>query len=213
MKNLKSAVATVAWRNNGSKAPITVMFVQTKERASTNLHSRLISRGLGVTTDTKQTLLYNYTEDVFNEDFNQFGIKAEDITNEYRDEHGNISAHELNYSTEQIFGEPVYISRYETTDDMKALNEDGSVKAGWSVKQVNGIELTHEGALIYSTHIFTEDGVDIKLQHDQDLSSSKSNSVSQIKESKPASKKAEKAVEAVEEVQESTSSDEDPFFG
>lgn len=194
MKNLKSAVATLAWRNNGTKAPITVMFVQTKERASANLHSRLISRGLGVSTDTKQTLLYNYTEDVFNEDFSQFGIQAKDITNEYRDAQGNISAHELNYSTEQIFGEPVYISRYETTDDMKALNEDGSIKSGWSIKQVNGIELTHEGALIYSTHIFSEDGVDIKLQHDQDLSTNKSktvNSINQIKENKSKSVKAE----------------------
>ena len=174
MTNLKTAVASVAWRNNGTKAPITVMFVQDKERTAMNIHSRLVSRGLGVSNSTKQTLLYNYTEDVFNEDFSEFGFTAEDITNGYRDENGNISAHEINLTSEKIFGEPVYISRYETTNTLEATNENGDLKAGWSIKTVNGQELTHEGALIYSTFIFSEDGVDHKLQHDQDLRKVKS---------------------------------------
>ena len=174
MTNLKTAVASVAWRNNGTKAPITVMFVQDKERTAMNIHSRLVSRGLGVSNSTKQTLLYNYTEDVFNEDFSEFGFTAEDITNGYRDENGNISAHEINLFSEKIFGEPVYISRYETTNTLEATNENGDLKAGWSIKTVNGQELTHEGALIYSTFIFSEDGVDHKLQHDQDLRKVKS---------------------------------------
>lgn len=174
MTNLKTAVATLAWRNNGTKAPITVMFVQNKERSSMNVHSRLISRGLGITNSTKQTLLYNYTEDVFNEDFSEFGFTAENITNSYRDEQGNISAHEINLPSEQIFGQPIYISRYETTNTLEATNENGDLKTGWSVKTVNGQELTHEGALIYSTYLFSEDGVDEKLQHDQDLKKKKS---------------------------------------
>ena len=174
MTNLKTAVASVAWRNNGTKAPITVMFVQDKERTAMNIHSRLVSRGLGVSNSTKQTLLYNYTEDVFNEDFSEFGFTAEDITNGYRDENGNISAHEINLSSEKIFGEPVYISRYETTNTLEATNENGDLKAGWSIKTVNGQELTHEGALIYSTFIFSEDGKDHKIQHDQDLRKVKS---------------------------------------
>ena len=174
MTNLKTAVASVAWRNNGTKAPITVMFVQDKERTAMNIHSRLVSRGLGVSNSTKQTLLYNYTEDVFNEDFSEFGFTAEDITNGYRDENGNISAHEINLFSEKIFGEPVYISRYETTNTLEATNENGDLKAGWSIKTVNGQELTHEGALIYSTFIFSEDGKDHKIQHDQDLRKVKS---------------------------------------
>lgn len=174
MTNLKTAVASVAWRNNGTKAPITVMFVQDKERTAMNIHSRLVSRGLGVSNSTKQTLLYNYTEDVFNEDFSEFGFTAEDITNGYRDENGNISAHEINLSSEKIFGEPVYISRYETTNTLEATNENGDLKAGWSIKTVNGQELTNEGALIYSTFIFSEDGKDHKIQHDQDLRKVKS---------------------------------------
>jgi hypothetical protein len=174
MTNLKTAVASVAWRNNGTKAPITVMFVQDKERTAMNIHSRLVSRGLGVSNSTKQTLLYNYTEDVFNEDFSEFGFTAEDITNGYRDENGNISAHEINLTSEKIFGEPVYISRYETTNTLEATNENGDLKTGWSIKTVNGQELTNEGALIYSTFIFSEDGKDHKIQHDQDLRKVKS---------------------------------------
>lgn len=200
-KNLKPAVATVAWRNNGTKAPITVMFVQTKARSSSNIHSRLISRGLGINSSTKQTLLYNYTEDVFNEDFADLGITAENIVNGYRDENGEISAHELNFTTEQIFGEPVYISRYETTDDMKALNDNGELKAGWSIKQVNGQILTNEGAVIYSTHIFSEDGVDIKIQHDQNLSLNNSSLI--IEENKVKSKVA-KVAKVIEDITEET---------
>jgi hypothetical protein len=172
--NLKTAVATLAWRNNGTKAPITVMFVQTKERGSMNVHSRLISRGLGITNSTKQTLLYNYTEDVFNEDFSEFGFTADDIKNNYRNEQGSITAHELNVSSEQIFGQPIYISRYETTNTLEATNENGDLKSNWSVKTVDGQELTHEGAIIYSTYLFSEDGIDHKLQHDQDLKKKKS---------------------------------------
>lgn len=192
MTNLKTAVASVAWRNNGTKAPITVMFVQDKERTAMNIHSRLISRGLGVSNSTKQTLLYNYTEDVFNEDFSEFGFTAEDITNGYRDENGNITAHEINLSSEKIFGEPVYISRYETTNTLEATNENGDLKAGWSIKTVNGQELTHEGALIYSTFIFSEDGKDHKLQHDQDLRKVKS--VEGISENSNVESKVESTV-------------------
>ena len=192
MTNLKTAVASVAWRNNGTKAPITVMFVQDKERTAMNIHSRLVSRGLGVSNSTKQTLLYNYTEDVFNEDFSEFGFTAEDITNGYRDENGNISAHEINLFSEKIFGEPVYISRYETTNTLEATNENGDLKAGWSIKTVNGQELTHEGALIYSTFIFSEDGVDHKLQHDQDLRKVKS--VEGISENSNVESKVESTV-------------------
>lgn len=202
MTNLKTAVAAVAWRNNGTKAPITVMFVQDKERTAMNIHSRLISRGLGVSNSTKQTLLYNYTEDVFNEDFSEFGFIAEDITNGYRDENGNITAHEINLASEKIFGEPVYISRYETTNTLEATNENGDLKTGWSIKTVNGQELTHEGALIYSTFIFSEDGKDHKLQHDQDLRKVKS--VEGISENSNVESKVEATVET-------TVSDSAPF--
>jgi hypothetical protein len=194
MTNLKTAVASVAWRNNGTKAPITVMFVQTKERTSMNVHSRLISRGLGVNNTIKQTLLYNYTEEVFNEDFNEFGFTAKDIVNGYRDDSGNVTAHEINLPSEKIFGEPIYISRYETTNTLEAMNDNGEIKSGWSIKTVDGQELTHEGALIYSTFIFSKNGVDHKIQHDQDLRKVKS--VEGISENSKVTSKVEANVEA-----------------
>jgi hypothetical protein len=57
---------------------------------------------------------------------------------------------------------------------LEATNENGDLKSNWSVKTVDGQELTHEGAIIYSTYLFSEDGIDQKLQHDQDLKKKKS---------------------------------------
>lgn len=164
------AFAATAWRNNGTKAPITVRFVQVKENLSVNFHTRTVLRGVGVKNTTTQSVLVNYTEEMFNEDFASLGFTADKIINGYRSANGEITAHELNVSSSTLFDSPVYISRYETTNDLEATNDDGELKSGWSVKKVNGQELTHEGALIYSTYIFSEDGVDKKLQHDQDLS-------------------------------------------
>ena len=171
---LKPAFAATAWRNNGTVAPITVRFVQEKENLPASFHSRMILRGIGIKNTTTQAVLINYTEDIFNEDFSEFGFTAEDIINGYRDDSGNITAHQLNVSSEDMFENPLYISRYETTNDLEAMNDNGELKSGWSIKQVNGQELTHEGALIYSTFIFSEDGVDHKIQHDQDLRKVKS---------------------------------------
>lgn len=173
-QNLKPAVAFLAWRNNGTKAPISVRFTQEKENLSANKHQQLVTRAIGVRNKTSQNLIISYTEDMFNEDFAEHGFTAEMIVNSYRDGAGNITAHELNVSTEKIFGEPIYISRYESTNIMESHNVDEetgemSIKPGWSEKTVNGQTLTHKGDVIYSTYVFTEDGVDMKVQHDQDL--------------------------------------------
>lgn len=190
MSQIKLAFAVSAWRNNGKKAPITVRFVQEKQNVSANTHSRLTTRAIGINSLTKQSLLVNFTEEVFNEDFAKFGIQASDITMGYKDENGNIVAKELNISTLDLFGEEIYISRYETTNVNEYMNVDEetgemTVKKGWSEKQVNGEKLTHKGLPIYSTFLFTDDGVDMKLQHDQDLrmsNSKKSESLNQLKE-------------------------------
>jgi hypothetical protein len=173
-QNLKPALAFLAWRNNGTKAPISVRFTQEKENLSANKHQQLVTRAIGIRNKTSQNLIISYTEDMFNEDFAEYGFTAEMIVNSYRDAEGNITAHELNVSTEKIFGEPIYISRYESTNIMESHNVDEetgelSIKPGWSEKTVNGQTLTHKGDVIYSTYIFTEDGVDMKVQHDQDL--------------------------------------------
>jgi hypothetical protein len=174
MTNLKKAVALVAWRNNGTVAPITVRFTQEKENVSGNFHSRMITRSLGIKSNTIQSVLMNYTEEVFNEYFSEHGFTADMITNGYRNEEGKITAHEVNIDSTLLEEGGFYISRYETTNTLEATNENGEIKGGWSIKTVNGQELTHEGALIYSTFLFSEDGVDHKLQHDQDLRKTKS---------------------------------------
>jgi hypothetical protein len=188
---MNSAVAAVAWRNNGEKAPITVRFTQVKENLSADFHSRMILRGIGIKNITSQGLLVNYTEDMFNEDFAKFGFTADSIVNGYRNENGEIVAHKLEVSAEDIFGYPVYISRYETTNTLEATNDSGELKSGWSIKSVNGQQLTNHGALIYSTFIFSEDGVDQKLQHDQNLS--KSASIENIEESSTSKAKSKVA--------------------
>jgi hypothetical protein len=174
MTNLKTAVALVAWRNNGTVAPITVRFTQEKANVSGNFHSKMITRSLGIKSNTIQSVLLNYTEEMFDQDFSEYGFTADMIINGYRNEEGTITAHELNIDSALLEEGGFYISRYETTNTLEATNEDGSLKGGWSIKTVNGQELTHEGALIYSTFLFSEDGVDHKLQHDQDLRKTKS---------------------------------------
>jgi hypothetical protein len=171
---LKTAVAATAWRNNGKLAPITVRFVQVKDNLSNNFHSRMVLRSIGVKSSTTQSVLVNYTEEMFNEDFEAHGFTADMIVNSYRDEDGVVTAHQLDVDSNLIEEGGFYISRYETTNTLEATNEDGKIKSGWSVKTVNGQELTHGGALIYSTYLFSEDGEDQKLQHDQDLKKKKS---------------------------------------
>lgn len=212
MTNLQPAKAVKVFRNSGEVAPITVQFVQEKVSTSSNKHSSIISRGLGRSNTTRQYLLYNCTEEVFNEDFAEFKMSSDDITGGYSE------AVEIDLTTEEIFGEPVYISRTETTDESIVRDEKGELKPGWSVKRVNGQELTNEGAIIYSTHIFSEDGVDHKLAHDQNLSTNPVSSstkaeakaeanVDAIKETAPAKAKKEVKAEVEEEENEEVSFD------
>jgi hypothetical protein len=63
------------------------------------------------------------------------------------------------------------LRRIDTTDTDAVTNEKGELKLQWSVKKVNGQELTHEGALIYTTVEFCEVGEEsIRIKQDQDLS-------------------------------------------
>jgi hypothetical protein len=116
--------------------------------------------------------LMTYLEEQFNQDFNSFGMSAEDVKSKYKNELGEIAALKLDFTTEQLFGEAIGLRRIDTTDLDLVSNEEGEIKPNWSVKQVNGQELTHEGALIYSTVEFCEVGQEsIRLKQDQDLRS------------------------------------------
>lgn len=161
------AVAAVAWRNNGDKAPISVRFIQNKKRQGGSFHENAIARSLGIKQEIQQSCLMHYTESAFTECYGEFGFTAEDITNSYRDEDGEISAHELNIPSEDLFDEPYYISRYETTEEAECFDVNGNLQQGWSIKKVNDRVFTNDGKVIYATNIFTQDGVDYKLANDQ----------------------------------------------
>ena len=168
-KSTNLAFASKAFRNSGTKAPITVMF-ECFTPANLSVHQRMISRGLGGNLTNRMTALLNFTEDNFDKDFGQFGFTAQSIQGSYAD------ATEVNVSTSQLYGEDLILRRVDTTDDAVVKNPDGSLKPQWSVKTVNGQELTFEGALIYTSVEFAEPGMaNATIKQDQNLSRSITN--------------------------------------
>ena len=182
-KSTNLAFASKAFRNAGIKAPITVMF-ECFTPANMSVHQRMVSRGLGGNLTNRMTALLNFTEDNFNSDFGQFGFNADDISGGYSD------AVEVNVSTSQLYGEDLILRRVDTTDEGIVKNADGSIKPQWSVKTVNGQELTFDGALIYTTVEFAEPGMsNATIKQDQNLSRSITSmstgaSIGDIKENK-----------------------------
>jgi hypothetical protein len=182
-KSTNLAFASKAFRNAGIKAPITVMF-ECFTPANMSVHQRMVSRGLGGNLTNRMTALLNFTEDNFNSDFGQFGFNAADISGGYSD------AVEVNVSTSQLYGEDLILRRVDTTDEGIVKNADGSIKPQWSVKTVNGQELTFDGALIYTTVEFAEPGMaNATIKQDQNLSRSITSmstgaSIGDIKENK-----------------------------
>jgi hypothetical protein len=182
-KSTNLAFASKAFRNAGIKAPITVMF-ECFTPANMSVHQRMVSRGLGGNLTNRMTALLNFTEDNFNSDFGQFGFNADDISGGYSD------AVEVNVSTSQLYGEDLILRRVDTTDSALVKNADGSMKPQWSVKTVNGQELTFDGALIYTTVEFAEPGMsNATIKQDQNLSRSITSmstgaSIGDIKENK-----------------------------
>jgi hypothetical protein len=189
-KSTNLAFASKAFRNSGIKAPITVMF-ECFTPANMSVHQRMISRGLGGNLTNRMTALLNFTEDNFNNDFGQFGITADDVTGDYS------QAVPVNISTSQLYGEDLILRRVDTTDEGIVKNADGSIKPQWSVKTVNGQELTFDGALIYTTVEFAEPGMsNATIKQDQNLSRSITSmstgaSIADIKENKAKAISAE----------------------
>lgn len=188
MNNQNQAKAIYAFRNNGTKAPISVMFEMETTQSSGNLHNRMISRALGNPNKSRLTTLLSYTEEQFNLDFNPKGITADDVNTSYKGLDGQVIAMPLDFTTEDLFGEAMGLRRIDTTDTDAVTNEKGELKLQWSVKKVNGQELTHEGALIYTTVEFCEVGEEsIRIKQDQDLS------VRRVEENIPQASKLETA--------------------
>ena len=171
MNNQNQAKAIYAFRNNGTKAPISVMFEMETTQSSGNVHNRMISRALGNPNKSRLTTLLSYTEEQFNLDFNPKGITADDVNTSYKGLDGQVIAMPLNFTTEDLFGEAMGLRRIDTTDTEAVTNDKGELKLQWSVKKVNGQELTQDGALIYTTVEFCEVGEEsIRIKQDQDLS-------------------------------------------
>ena len=114
----------------------------------------------------------------------QFGFTADDVTGDYS------TAIPVNVNTSQLYGEDLILRRVDTTDSAIVSNPDGSIKPQWSIKTVNGQELTFEGALIYTTVEFAEPGMsNATIKQDQNLSRSITNmssgaSIGALKENK-----------------------------
>ena len=171
MNNQNQAKAIYAFRNNGTKAPISVMFEMETTQSSGNVHNRMVSRALGNPNKSRLTTLLSYTEEQFNLDFNPKGITADDVNTSYKGLDGQVIAMPLDFTTEDLFGEAMGLRRIDTTDTDAVTNEKGELKLQWSVKKVNGQELTQAGALIYTTVEFCEVGEEsIRIKQDQDLS-------------------------------------------
>jgi len=158
LKNTNLAFASKAYRNGGDKAPITVMF-ECYLPVAQSAKQRMISRALGSNILSRRTFNLAYKEDKFLQDFD---MNPDTITGAYD------KAVELNVSVRDLYGEDLIIRRIDTTDDSAVKDENNKLKAGWSVKTVNGVELTYEGALIYSTTDFGDVGEgDVRLKQDQ----------------------------------------------
>ena len=98
-------------------------------------------------------------------------ITADDVNTSYKGLDGQVIAMPLDFNTEDLFGEAMGLRRPDTTDTDAVTSEKGELKLQWSVKKVNGQELTQAGALIYTTVEFCEVGEEsIRIKQDQDLS-------------------------------------------
>lgn len=165
LKNTNLAFASKVFRNNGSKNPISVMFECFSPNGGASAHQRMLSKALGNALSNRKTFLMNYSAETFEESFGQFGFVAGDIQGDYS------TAKEVNLSVKEIYGEDLILRRVDTTDSAVVKDAEGKLKPQWQVKKVNGVELTHEGALIYSTVEFAEPGTsDLRIKQDQDAS-------------------------------------------
>jgi hypothetical protein len=165
LKDTNLAFASKVFKNNGSKNPISVMFECFSPNGGATAHQRMLSKALGSTLSNRKTFLMNYSSETFEESFGKFGFKAEDITGDYS------TAKEVNLTVKEIYGEDLILRRVDTTDSAVVKDAEGRLKPQWQIKRVNGVELTHEGALIYSTVEFAEPGTpDLRIKQDQDAS-------------------------------------------
>ena len=155
------AFASMAWRNNGSIKPITVMLegYTTDEvvgQGTVNLgqgadafHMQMMSKFTGINFVKRNTLLINFTEAQFDAAFVSHGISHDMVDTGKRGADGKFVATPLVVSSADIFETVIGLHSIDTTDEGIVFDEEGELRNGWQVKSVNGIELTKDGDTIY----------------------------------------------------------------
>jgi len=206
------AVCKYAWRNKGEKSPISVQFVQERPRVFANSNAKAVAMSMGISPTIMRYMNMSFSEEGFNKLFGNLGYAADEITNSFRDG-DDITAHSLDsYTTEDIYGIPFYICRFETNNAEDYIDESGDIKSGWQPKKVGDVHFTQNNLEIYSTVVFDEEPGEYILDNDQyangEFKNTKSN-VDAIKETAPAKK--ETKVEEVEAKVEEEENEEVSF--
>jgi hypothetical protein len=154
------AFASMAFRNNGTVKPITVMLEgyssdevtsanPNGNANSTSFHLQMMSKFTGINLVKRNTLLINFSEEQFDQMFSAFGVTHDMVDFGYRDSDNNFIGTPLLVSTEHIVGQEVSLIRVDSTDEEETLDEKGEPKNNWQPKMVNGEVLTKDGDTIY----------------------------------------------------------------
>jgi hypothetical protein len=151
------AFASIAFRNNGTVKPITVMLegyssdevTNSTNLNSTSFHLQMMSKFTGINLVKRNTLLVNFSEEQFDNIFGEFGVTHDMVDFGYRNDEGKFIGTPVLVSTEHIVGQEVALIRVDSIDEDETLDEDGETKNNWQPKMVNGEILTKDGATIY----------------------------------------------------------------
>lgn len=151
------AFASMAFRNNGSVKPITIMLegyssdeVTNSSNADvTSFHLQMMSKFTGINLVKRNTLLVNFSEEQFDNTFAAHGITSDMVDFGYRDDNNKFIGTPVLVSTLDILGSEVALVRVDSADELETLDETGNTKNNWQPKMVNGETLTKNGATIY----------------------------------------------------------------
>jgi hypothetical protein len=173
------AFASMAFRNNGSVKPITVMLegyssdevTNSANVDSTSFHLQMMSKFTGINLVKRNTLLVNFSEEQFDQTFSAFGVTHDMVDFGFRNEEDQFIGTPLLVSSEYIVGQEVALVRVDSTDEQETLNEDGDPKNNWQPKMVNGEILTKDGDTIYHRVIIAKLGSkNQRIAQDQNFS-------------------------------------------
>ena len=199
-----------AYRNKGTKSPITLMFeaysmpspASADSDPNADFQRRMVSKLSGINYFKRKTLLGNVSEDKFDELFSEFGYTADMVDFADRDDDGNLLALGIMVDGKEVFGEDSTIIQINTLE--VEMDDEGNPKNNWQEKKVDGEVLTKDGQPIYMKFIFAPVGsADQRIQQDQVFGAASNSDiqakVAEVVENKVNSKKQEKVLVESEE--------------